>query len=250
MEDARMEITGFIETLRLEGPLLAGAAERAGLDAPVPTCPGWTVRDLLVHTGAVHRWAGDYVLDGGTEGSEWDESAAPGDAALIGWYRDAHRRLGDALAAAPADLACWYFFSAASPLAFWARRQAHETTVHRIDVQTAQGHRADPVDPAFAADGVDELLTGFHGRARSRVRTAGPRTLLLCAEDRGRDWLVHLSPERPVVERGVRAAADCTVSGTATDLYLALWNRGPYDTLTLEGDASLVDLWRRTAAIT
>jgi len=50
-----METTEHLNRLREEGPRLAAAAGRAGLDAPVPTCPGWLVRDLLSHAGGVHR---------------------------------------------------------------------------------------------------------------------------------------------------------------------------------------------------
>ncbi|WP_225846730.1 maleylpyruvate isomerase family mycothiol-dependent enzyme [Streptomyces sp. HPF1205] len=247
-----METTDFIEVLRREGPLLADAAHGAGLDARVPPCPGWKVRDLLVHTGAVHRWAADYVLGCGTEPTEWDETA-PVDTKLVDWYREVHGRLADALGTAPADTACWYFLPAPSPLEGWARRQAHETTVHRIDAEAALGVGHSAVDASFAADGVDELLTGFHARARSKVRTAQPRTMLVRSLDTGHDWLVRLSAEPPVTERspaGAGAGADCTVSGEAGDLYLALWNRGPYETLSVEGDRSLLELWQRTGAIT
>lgn len=247
-----METAEFIETLRREGALLARAAEHAGPDAPVPPCPGWQVRDLLAHTGAVHRWATTYVAEGRAQREPWDPSA-PGDAELVGWYLSLHGRLADALSAAPADLDCWYFLTATSPLAFWARRQAHETTIHRIDAEAALGRDPSPVDPGFAADGVDELLTGFQVRTRSRVRTEVPRTLRVIAPDApegDRDWLVRLSPQAPTVERGAGGPADCTVSGPAVDLYLALWNRGPYEKLTVAGDTSLVELWQRTGAVT
>jgi uncharacterized protein (TIGR03083 family) len=244
-----MKTDAFIGTLRREGRLLADAAQASGLDAPVPPCPQWRVRDLVRHTGAVHRWATAFVADRRTEDVEWDESA-PDDPELVDWYRQLHARLAGALATAPADTACWTFLPAPSPLAFWARRQAHETTVHRVDAEAALGMAPSPVDTAFAADGVDELLAGFHVRRRSRVRTDRPRTLrVLTPDSPGGDWLVHLSPEPPVVERGVAGAADCTISGPAAAVYLALWNRGSYDALSVAGDDELVALWRRTSAV-
>ncbi|MEE4544948.1 maleylpyruvate isomerase family mycothiol-dependent enzyme [Streptomyces sp. V4-01] len=244
-----METSWFIETLRREGDLLADAAQKAGLDAPVPPCPQWQVRDLLRHTGAVHRWATVFVAEARKDGADWDESA-PGDGELADWYRALLTRLADVLAAAPADLDCWYFFAAPSPLVFWSRRQAHEATIHRVDAQTALGAGLSPIDPAFAADGVHELLAGFHGRARSTVRTPEPRTLRVRALDTDADWLVRLSPEPPVVERGAPGPADCTLSGSAAQLYLTLWNRAPYEELSVAGDDALVELWRRTGAIT
>jgi uncharacterized protein (TIGR03083 family) len=247
-----METAEFIATLRREGVRLADAARSAGLDAPVPPCPGWQVRDLLAHTGAVHRWATGYVVERRMRREPWDPTA-PGDPELVDWYRGTHERLTDALAAAPTDLDCWYFLAATSPLAFWARRQAHETTIHRVDAEAALGREPSPLDTGFAADGVDELLTGFHARERSTVRTDRPRTLrirALDAPDGPREWLVRLSPEPPVTERDTPGAADCTLSGSAADLYLALWNRGPYEPLAVTGDGALIELWRRTSAVT
>jgi hypothetical protein len=56
-------------------------------------------------------------------------------------------------------------------------------------------------------------------------------------------WTVSISSEMPVTER--RAAdADCIVSGPASDLYLALWNRAPLDSLKIEGDRVAIDLLR------
>src|ERR1019366_10224384 len=85
--------------------------------------------------------------------------AAIGDGDLFRAYRSAHAVLVEALVAAPPDLRCWTFLPAPSPLAFWARRQAHETTIHRVDAELASGPVA-PVTPEFAADGLDELLFG------------------------------------------------------------------------------------------
>ncbi|MGN5377843.1 maleylpyruvate isomerase N-terminal domain-containing protein [Streptomyces lasalocidi] len=59
-----METADFLQTLDREGRLLAAAADAAGTDAKVPTCPEWQVRDLLRHTGAVHRWAAGYITEG------------------------------------------------------------------------------------------------------------------------------------------------------------------------------------------
>lgn len=244
------QTTVFIDVLRREGRALADAAERAGLDAAVPTCPQWQVRDLLRHTGAIHHWAAAFVAEGHPGARPWDESLAPEGPELLDWYREANARLADVLAAAPADVACWAFLPAPSPLAFWARRQAHETAVHRFDTEAAAGAERSPVEAWFAADGIDELLTGFHMRSRSQVRADTPRTLRIRATDTpAADWLMHLSAESPVVERGATGDADCTLGGPADTLYAALWNRGPYDGLVVEGDGSLVDLWRRTSAI-
>ncbi|MFI0961567.1 maleylpyruvate isomerase family mycothiol-dependent enzyme [Streptomyces sp. NPDC021080] len=254
-----MEIREYVETLDREGRSLAAAAEKAGVDADVVTCADWQVRDLLRHTGMVHRWATAFVAeghtsyhpDGGLPDLDHDE--------LLTWFRDGHRRLVDTLADASPDLRCWSFLPAPSPLAFWARRQAHETTVHRVDAESALGGEPTSVAPDFAVDGIDELLRGFHGREKSAVRTEVPRVLRVRATDRpDAVWTVRLSSEAPHSERGDHpptgpdsgeaADVDCELAGPAAHLYLALWNRVPFPAVT--GDAALATLWREKSAVT
>ncbi|MBL1082769.1 maleylpyruvate isomerase family mycothiol-dependent enzyme [Streptomyces actinomycinicus] len=246
-----METAEFLEILDREGRLLAAAAAAAGTDAKVPTCPEWQVRDLLRHTGAVHRWAGALVAGGHTAPRPMDDPPELDGAELVAWYRDSHRLLLDTLAAAPVDLECWTFHPAPSPspLAFWTRRQAHETTVHRYDAEAARGGTPSPVAPDFAADGIDELLRGFHARSRSRVRSEEPRVLRVRAQDAGPDavWTVRISTEPPLTVRAEEGEAEAELSGPADRLYLALWNRTAVPRVT--GDSSLADLWRDLAAI-
>ncbi len=232
METDPTETARFVEILDAEGRLLAAAAERAGTDAKVPTCPGWQVRDLVRHTGMVHRWATAFVAEGHL--SYHPDGGLPDldGAALLAWFREGHRTLVDTLTSAPPDVACWTFLPAPSPLAFWARRQAHETAVHRVDAESALGGTPTPLARDFAVDGIDELLAGFHARAKSQVRTTGPRELRVRVTDTDDAlWTVRLSSQPPVTERITGRGdqeADCEVAGPAAALYLALWNRQPF----------------------
>ncbi|GAA2314361.1 hypothetical protein Scani_47580 [Streptomyces caniferus] len=255
-----MEITEFVDSLRLDGSLLADAAEEAGPDARIPACPEWQMRDLVTHTGRVHRWAADFVTQGVQQPGPPPEAPDLADDDLVAWLREGHHHLVLALHSAPQDLTAWTFLPAPSPLAFWARRQAHETSVHRVDAQQAAGASLTPLPSAFAADGIDELLTGIHGRDRSRVRTDVPRTLRVRATNApGADWTVHLSDAPPHTVRttaddgadGADAAkpADCTVEGPAEELYLALWNRLPWDALTITGEETVARLWQERSGI-
>ncbi|POX49274.1 maleylpyruvate isomerase family mycothiol-dependent enzyme [Streptomyces sp. Ru72] len=244
-----METAEFVRALEREGRLLSEAAEEAGTKAKVPTCPGWQVRDLLRHTGMVHRWAAAFVAEGHT--SYHPDGGLPDldGTELTAWFREGHRYLVDTLSTAAPDVRCWHFLPAPSPLAFWARRQAHETTVHRIDAESARGGTPTAIAPEFAVDGIDELLRGFHARPKSRVRSQEPRVLRMRATDvDGAVWTVRLSGEPPVTERGGSGDADCEVAGRATHLYLSLWNRLPFPEVT--GDASLATLWRERSAVT
>ncbi|WP_406010498.1 maleylpyruvate isomerase family mycothiol-dependent enzyme [Streptomyces sp. NBC_00637] len=247
-----METDEFIRVLDREGRSLASAAAEAGPDAKVPTCPDWQVRDLLRHTGTVHRWATSFVAERDPSFRPFGEPPELDGDALLDWFREGHLRLVDTLSCASPDLLCWHFLSAPSPLAFWARRQAHETAVHRVDAESARGRAPEETardfTAGFAADGVDELLRGFHARAKSRVRTEEPRVLRVRATDTADAvWTVRLSSEPPATERNDEGDADCEVSGPAALLYLSLWNRLPLPTVT--GDAALATLWREKSAV-
>ncbi|MEU0375099.1 maleylpyruvate isomerase family mycothiol-dependent enzyme [Streptomyces sp. NPDC006283] len=245
-----METSALIRSLVREGQLLAESAEEAGPDAAVPTCPAWQVRDLLRHTGMVHRWAAAFVTEGYTNYQpDRGEPDLDGDE-LLEWYREGHGLLVGALSEAPADVSCWSFLPAPSPLAFWARRQAHETAVHRVDAQAAVGGEFEQVPADLAVDGVDELLSAFHARSRSRVRTDTPRVLRVRATDTADVWTVRLSAEPPRTERTAEEPADCELRGTAERLYLTLWNRLPLDAVAVVGDTGLARMWRERSGIT
>ena len=186
-----MDVPEYIAALRDEGVLLAWAAGQAGPDAPVPACPGWRVRDLVRHTGSVHRWATGYVAcqreTPVPEPSEEEmiRSGPDGDHDLLGWFADGHERLVTALEHADPGMTCWTFLPAPSPLAFWARRQAHETAIHRVDAQLAAGVASpgspgSPGDfaPGLAVDGIDELVMGFGRRRSKRGLRADPPSWL------------------------------------------------------------------------
>jgi uncharacterized protein (TIGR03083 family) len=253
------DVPGYIAALRREGELLAAAAERAGMAATVPCCPRWAVRDLLKHTGYVHRWATGIVAGGlarppGGASEEEILSQGPGDAELPGWFREGHATLVRALSEAPPELDCWAFLAAPSPLAFWARRQAHETAIHRVDAEQAAGKASAPAfEPAFAADGVDELIMGFLARNISRGSWPGlDGSLAIHVADGAAgcaDWLVAGGPAEPGVSRGT-GPADCDVTGPARDLYLTLWNRHPPDGLQVTGDPGILPAFGRTLQIT
>jgi uncharacterized protein (TIGR03083 family) len=250
-----MEIGWHLEALRIDGELLATAAERVDLDTLIPTCPRWAMRDLLSHVGDVHRWAAGHIAQGRTDPigrEELTELAGPlpDDADLVGWFRDGHAALVKTLEGADPETECWTFLPAPSPVAFWARRQAHETAIHRADAESPAGPATITAFPTgFAVDGVDELLLGFLGRGGDDIGTDAPRTLCLEATDQDVGWVVRIGTTGVQAGRGA-TAADCTVRGTASDLYLLAWNRRSPEGLEVQGDRSLLDVWRDTVQIT
>jgi uncharacterized protein (TIGR03083 family) len=265
-----------IASLRREGELLAGAAEQAGFDALVPACPGWRVRDLLKHLGYVHRWATGYVRE---QHAGWVDRASeeeildggPGDGALARWFRDGHAALVRTLEAADPGMTCWTFLEAPSPVAFWARRQAHETAMHRVDAQqaaagadvagtgAAAGAEGEapvfaPEFPArFAADGVDELIMGFLGRDANRGSWDGPSGTwgfhAVDGDGGAAHWRVAAEPGQLTVARE-NGVGGCDVTGPAADLYLLLWNRRDPSGLDVRGDPDALADFRRHIRVT
>jgi uncharacterized protein (TIGR03083 family) len=239
--ESTLKVEAHIQQLRGDGPRLAAAVADAGPDATVPACPEWVVRNLVHHLGRVHRWATAFVAGGYTRPGDVDFETVggelPGDADLVDWFVAGHRALVDALAAAPADLECWSFVPAPSPLASWARRQAHETAVHRIDAEQAAGRVGAPFTPPFAADGLDELLTGFMPRRLRSAEQSG--SIRVACTDEPAQWLLTIGPEPPTTASGSgegrQGEADCTVRGLADDLYVALWHRRDTGSLVVEG---------------
>jgi uncharacterized protein (TIGR03083 family) len=229
---------------------MAAAARAAGPDTAVPTCPEWVVRDLVRHQGGVHRWATSIV---GTPRTEyWDVDLPdvvgswPADDDLAQWLGSGVGDLVAALRSADPGLACWTFLAAPSPVAMWSRRQAHETSIHRVDAELAAAWPVTAVPAPFAADGIDELLAAFITRPHGRLRSDPPVTLRVRCTDAPAEWLVRIGPDGVTTEAGDRdaaEAADCTVTGPAEDLYLTLWNRKEASDLAVQGDRGVLDLF-------
>jgi hypothetical protein len=131
-------------------------------------------------------------------------------------------------------------------LAFWARRQAHETGIHRADAESPTG-RITPFAPEVALDGIDELLFGFFATPNDEADVP-IRTLQLHATDAEGDWVVEMGTKGLAARLG-GDHADCAVRGSASDLHLLLWNRLSPEGLDVQGDSSLLTTWRENAQI-
>lgn len=214
--------------------VLRSNAATAGLGAAVPTCPGWTVRDLVSHVGLVHRWAASRIAGGRGEPEALVLAEADAAPDLLDWFDEGMVELLNAIAKAPADLDVRFFLpDAPPPRDAWLRRQVHETTIHAVDGMAARLGRAPRGEelwmaPGLAADGVDEFLTGFLVRRRPESDLPRARSLLFRATDVDRAWRVELTHDGAVTTRvpGEASDADVTVTGTARELYLSVWNRG------------------------
>ena len=245
-----METAEFVEILDREGRLLFLAAEAAGTDAKVPTCPQWQVRDLVRHTGMVHRWAAAFVAEGHT--SYHPDGGLPdldGDE-LLAWFREGHRHLVGHPLQRPARRP-----SAGTSCPRPRRsRSGHggRRTRRRCTGSTRRRRGAAPrprsprpsrrtastsccaaSTPAAGARSAATSPACCGCGRRTRTTRCGPYDCL-----RSRRWPT----------RDAAGDADCEVAGPAGQLYLALWNRLPFPKVT--GDAAVAALWREKSAVT
>jgi uncharacterized protein (TIGR03083 family) len=239
-----LDRTVYLDHLAFESAALADAAAAAGADAPVPTCPGWTVTDLLRHAAGGDTWARLIVETGSREGvpSELPADAPTGDA-LVALYRESADALVRTLTAVDPTASVWTFAPSDRTAMFWIRRRAHETTVHRVDAQAAAGAAA-PIEAAFASDGIDEYLTVFAPRFGTGLADLGGTIHVHCTDVEG-EWLVVPNLDggerNQVVVTREHAKGDVAARGRAEDLLLYLWGRGDSAELEVFGDAGLLE---------
>ncbi len=240
-----MDYSDYIAALRSNANAAAQATRETPMETTVPSCPEWSLRDLVHHLGSHHRWvAGN--LDVPPQGDVFKQrEEPPDDAAVPDWLESGAEALATKLTAMDPATPCWTWVPFDHSVGFWARRTAHETAVHRWDAQNAPRARApDAVDAELAADGIDEylgLLGAFPGR---RFPEAG--SIHFHATDAPGEWLVRLDAEGMHLTRE-HAKGDVAVRGPASDVLLVLFGRKTMDAVDVLGDAPLFERFRKHA---
>ncbi|MEU5189697.1 maleylpyruvate isomerase family mycothiol-dependent enzyme [Streptomyces klenkii] len=247
---------------RREVRAFEAAARRAGRAAPlVPSCPGWSVSDLVVHLGSVHRGVAHIIshrLAGPPDPSadpsfaglpadtpDWPrpESApnrGPLPGSLADWFAEGAAALEALFRARGPEAPAWTW-SREQTTGFWLRVQTIEAAVHRWDAENALGTPG-PVDAALAADAVGhsfEVMAPW-SRARSAAPPGAGERYRFRRTDGDDVWTVCLDGDTMRTTPD-GAPCDAEASGTASDLMLFLWGRLPADRLTVTGDRAALD---------
>lgn len=236
-----MEFDAYLEHVSRQASALRAAAVSAGPDAEVPTCTDWTVLRLVRHIARVHNWV---VLamdtDPAQEPPKAERPPEDWDEALTWWDHQVEAMVTGLRKKGP-DAPAWTFDTTGTA-AFWARRQAHETAIHRLDAEHAlHGSDVDQLlfDPELAADGIDEALTLMVPPQVRRQPTELAGTALFHAADAGRAWLVTVEPGAlPTIGPATELDSDASVVGTADAVYRATWHRPSSAVVT--GDRALL----------
>ncbi len=241
---ALVEQIAYPAAIRDECDAFVAALTATEFGAEVPTCPGWTVRDLVTHVGITHRWATANILRRPERCRVREVEASPETRdEAIAWFGDGVTALVDALAVAPMDDPAWSWSGDGSTVGFWARRMALETALHRYDAQRAAGADVDATtafDTALAVDGVDEFLTVYATSRPAGAPVGEGETVHLHATDADGEWLVRLTPDGPEIERA-HAKGDVAARGPASALLLHAWGRTDAGDLEVFGDATLLE---------
>ena len=244
------------QSLIAENAAFAELFRDADLSIPVPTCPQWTLAQLMRHVGRGDRWCAQIVAEqlmdyidprtvaGGKPPEGPDEE--------IAWLHQGVQQLLEAVDRTGPDTQVWTFLGP-RPATWWIRRRLHETVVHRADAALTLG-AGFYVDPALAADAISEYLERVMVRADEEGPGWGDRPLFegqslhLHATDPGLgevgEWTILGRSDGIAVDHE-HGKSTTALRGPARDLLLALVRRGAAADLDVEmfGDPQVWDTW-------
>ncbi|NTY61177.1 maleylpyruvate isomerase family mycothiol-dependent enzyme [Mycolicibacterium sphagni] len=246
----------FTTALIAENAAFAELLRNADLSIPVPTCPEWTLQQLMRHVGRGDRWCAqivaeesmDYIDPRTVAGGKPPE----GRDNEIAWLLDGPQKLVDAVAQTGAETDVWTFLGP-RPAKWWIRRRLHEVLVHRADAAIALGVEFE-VDPVLAADAVTEWLERVVIQADEEGPAGGDRPLgdgqsihLHATEpDLGEagEWTILGRPDGIAVDNE-HGKATAALRGPARSLLLAVVRRrtAAQEGLEVFGDPGVWDTW-------
>jgi uncharacterized protein (TIGR03083 family) len=248
-----MDESRYLTCLAADHGDLRDAAASVELTVPVPNCPGWTMGDLVFHVAMVYLHKVTVMRTG-----EWPEPWPPpgveqepplpllgrGYGQLIAEF--SARQLTD-------PTPTWY--DPDQTVAFWIRRMAQETVVHRIDAEQAAGLPVTVVPDDLALDGIDEVLKRFLGYDVPGLRQlegghlasgSGEDTITVLA---GRAaWTIRPSAREVVVDDGASDDPRVVIAAAPDPMLRWLWGRAGDDAVRLTGDQAWAGYLRRLLA--
>jgi uncharacterized protein (TIGR03083 family) len=232
----------YVDVIEAEAARI-GAALEADRQGRIPWSDSWTVVECARHVGSVHHVVAEVVEGRPTASfSLFKTLTVPDedDPGVAAWFADGAAAVANQLRTTDGDAECWSWWPEGQTVAFWRRRMAHETLVHRWDAELGAGIDGPAMDPSVAADALDEFLDVFVGAMRFRKESpAGPSIHLHCTDTDG-EWMVELPAASRVVTRE-HAKADVALRGSAEALLLTAWGRVSIEDAGVDvvGDASI-----------
>ena len=239
-----------IAELEREGARVASLLDPATFSTTVPTCPEWTIEKLAAHVGRVHRWSQYVVAHQSAARPVAEEMNLSRGPVSASWLEDGVARLVATLRSTAPDTPMWVW-GEDPRAAWWARRQLHETLVHRLDLEIALG-RSHDVEPRWAMDAIDEFLANANAaRAFSKGFTQLTRsgTIAFVATDSERRTSITVLPDGTLAQTD--SAPDVVVEGHSLALLLTVLRRtnGREVELAMSGDVDLAHHWFECSAL-
>lgn len=254
----RLSFTDYLHHITSESERFRDTLLPAIGTEPVPSCPEWSADDLANHLAQVQNFWAHVVAERLTTDEQVEAIAEPErptdhDELTDVVLASTHKLLA-ALRDAEPQTRAWTW-STEQTVGFTYRRQALEAAVHRIDAEVTMGRRT-PVDPALAADGVDEALRIMYGGCPpwGTITRADQAVLRMSASDTGDTWAIsrarftgtdpegtaHDEPDLYIADQDDDSAAAATIIGTAEDLLCWVWHRPLVGEVDLDGDQDLL----------
>ncbi|GAA3693511.1 maleylpyruvate isomerase family mycothiol-dependent enzyme [Nonomuraea antimicrobica] len=245
------DVTDYNFQIQSEAARLGALADDPSI--PVPTCPGWTIAELITHVGQTHRWA-VHVLRNRVQEQIWSRQVPSGlgegehgDAA---WLAGGVAELLETLRVTDPSTEVWTW-GPDKRASWWPRRMLFELVIHRADAELALG--VVPEIPAgVAIDGIEEFLHNLPDAAWVTRTLAGQgvegATIHLHADDADGEWTITQGPAGKISWARGHAKGDAAVRGPVGDLLLLLYGRRSPDALTVHGDRDLLGRWLSAAA--
>lgn len=191
-----------LDLIQAQGVRISEIARRDP-DRPIPQYPGWSMSDLVAHTGSVLGRTTVVCRESRQERPETPQLPAGADVA--DWFDDQLAEMLGVLSDSDPATVVWGFGSQPS-VGFWKVRMLIEVGVHRFDAERAWGD-PDPLTDEVAIAGLDE----FEDMWLPRLGEVPP--IRVHAEDVDRSWVYGAG--EPEAE----------IYGTASELYLRLMLR-------------------------
>ena len=234
-----MDYGDHVSAVERETHSIVDAFGDAPPDARVPTCPEFSLADLAAHVGQFTAlWTHVLCEAAGAEKPPYEPLEAGDD--LGAWYQPLADHLLARLHATTGDAPSWMWIPDQQTAGSVARRCANELSIHRYDAQTASG-RTTPLDAAVALDAIDEIFVMLP--VWENPPEGSGRTMLLRATE-GERRSITLGPEGPRIDDQQRDA-DLTLSASASDLALVLFERPSIGAVQRAGDGAVLDNWYR-----
>lgn len=235
-QTGQMDVSERTAALAAEGQRLLAVS--SDLDVRVPTCPGWSARNLVGHIGSAWQAFAYLMESGSTEPPDFSAITGPpeDDAELPEFARTNLDRIVAAAAAADPDQPVWTW-SGPRTMGFYQRRAHLETVVHRVDAEIAAGDRS-PVDGAVGIDGIDELFTVVVS-----APAEPPSGSLHLHQTDGDGELMLQIIDGAITVSHEHAKGDAALRASGEDLFLTMWGRRSLDGLELFGSAAVAAEW-------